>query len=131
MTRRLLIFTIILGAVVVFLGGWWMVYPSPADPKNMKYVLWKAGLCRIDLDIATEAMVGDSGRDRLVLGRTDQELRKRFGFLLEPSEASPYLRTCYQTSPWKGSRVLFIRSSSWMVVFDGGRAANLVLVKGC
>jgi hypothetical protein len=116
--------------VVVFFGGWALMYPSP-DPKNIKYVLWKTDLYRLNFDEATGTMVGDSNRDKLVVGKTKTQLRDKFGSLLSPAEASPYLRGCYQNSSWKDKDVLFIRRSSWMVVFDGDKATNLVLVKGC
>ena len=76
-------------------------------------------------------MVGDSNRDRLVLGKTKDQLGKRFPSLLRLAEVSPYLKGCYEISPWKGKYVLFIGQSSWMIVFDGDKATNLVLVKGC
>ena len=131
MRRRILISVIIfVAAIVMFLGGWVLTYPSP-DPKNIKYVLWKADLYKLNFDEATGTMVGDRNRDKLVVGKTKAQLREKFGSLLSPADASPYLRGCYQNSPWKERDVLFIGRSSWMVVFEGGKAANLVLVKGC
>jgi hypothetical protein len=127
----MLISVIIVVVVVLFFGGWAMTYPSSSDPKNMKYVLWKAGLYKVSLDQATTAMVGDRNRDELVVGKTKAQLQDKFGSLLSPADASPYLRGCYQNSAWKDKDVLFIRESSWMVVFDGDKATNLVLVKGC
>ena len=117
--------------LVACIGGWVLMYPSSSDPKNIKYVLWKAGLYRVNLDVATTAMVGDPSRDKLVVGKTKAQLRDRFGSLLSPAEASPYLRGCYQNSSWKDSEVLFIGQSSWMIVIDGDKATNLVLIKGC
>jgi len=132
--RRSIIAVATFGLVVaVFVGGWIITYPSPADPKNIGYVLWKAGVYRMNLDEVTEAMVGDGDpeKNRLVIGKTESELRKKFGFLLEPFQVSPYLRGCYQSSAWKDRKVLFIRKSPWMVVFTDGKATDLVLVKGC
>ena len=77
------------------------------------------------------AMIGDAGRDKIVVGKTKAQLHDRFGYLVTPGDASPYLRGCYQNSSWKDRGVLFIRKSPWMVVFDGDLASNLVLVKGC
>lgn len=107
------------------------MYPSSSDPKSIQYVLWKAGLYKMDLDIATGTMLGDSGRNGLVVGKTQAELQTRFGYLLTASSASQYLRSYYEKSWWKDRKVLFIRDSPWMVVFDGDRATDLVLVKGC
>ena len=76
-------------------------------------------------------MIGDASRDKLVVGKTKIQLRNKFGYLVKPGDASQYLRGCYENSSWKGKEVLFIRSSPWMIVFDGDRATNLVLIKGC
>ncbi len=119
-----------LGLLLTLVAGWMLMYPSP-DPKNLGYVLWKAGIYKLDLRTATDMMVGDPNRSRLVVGRTRAELRRRFGSLIPPAEATPYLRTCYSNSPWKDRDVAFLASSSWMVVFDGNRATQLVLAKGC
>lgn len=131
MRRFMLIFGAIVLVLVVFLAGWMILYPSPNDPKNVGYILWKSDLYKMNLDVATETMVGDPGRDKLVLGRTQVQLQHRFGFLLEPSQASQYLRGCYQGSPWKDRKVLFIRNSPWMVIFTDDKATDLVLIKGC
>ena len=129
MRRRMLI-SVIIVVVVMFFGGWALTYPTP-DPKSIKYLLWKADLYKLNLDEATGTMVGDRDRDKLVVGKTKAQLRDKFGSLLPPANASPYLRGCYQNSSWKDRDVLFIGQSSWMVVFDGDQATNLVLVKGC
>ena len=109
---------------------WILVYPEP-DPKNIKYVLWKRGLYGMNLDAASGTMIGDSNREMLVLGKTKTELQEKFGYLSTLSEASPYLRGCYENSEWKGNDVLFIRKSPWMIVFRGDKAKELVLIKGC
>ncbi len=116
--------------VAICVGGWALVYPSP-DPKNIKYVLWKAGFYEMNLDVATGTMVGDPNRDKLVVGKTKVQLRNKFGLLLLPADASPYLRGCYLNSSWKNREVVFIGQSSWMLVLDGEKATNLVLIKGC
>lgn len=121
----------VLAIFVVAIVGWELTYPSESDPKNIKYLLWKAGLYRMNMDSATGTMIGDASRDRLVVGKTKAQLRERFGYLLMPADAEPYLRDCYQGSSWKNRDVLFIRKSPWMVVFDGDRAVELILVKGC
>ena len=121
----------VLALFVVAGVGWELTYPSESDPKNIKYLLWKAGLYRMNLDSATGTMIGDASRDKLVVGKTKTQLRERFGYLLMPADAGQYLRGCYQASSWKNRDALFIRKSPWMVVFDGDRAVELVLVKGC
>jgi hypothetical protein len=125
------ILTGVFTVVFVFVTTWVLTYPD-GDPKNIKYVLWKAGLYQMNLDVAAGTMIGDGkGRDNLVVGRTREQLRSRFGYLLTPAEASQYLRGCYQNSGFKAREVLFVRQSPWMVVFDGDKATSLVLIKGC
>lgn len=133
MRRCMIVTTILFFVVSVFFGGWMITYPSTADPKNLGYVLWKAGIYRMNLDKVTEAMVGDGDpeKNKIVIGKTESELRKEFGYLVVPSQASPYLKRCYQTSYWKDQSVLFIRNSQWMVVFRDGKASDLILIKGC
>ena len=130
MKRQMLITGIVIVVVVTFFGGWVLMYPS-TDPHSIKYVLWKDDLYTMNLEEATATMVGDSNRDKLVVGKRKDQLRDKFGSLLSPADASRYLRECYRNSEWKGRDVLFIGQSSWMVVFDGDKATKLVLVKGC
>jgi hypothetical protein len=130
MKRLTSILSIIAIALVISLSGWVLMYPSP-DPKNIKYVLWKVNLYKLNVDEANGTMVGDRDRNRLVIGKTKEQLRDRFGSLLPPKDASPYLQGCYRNSDWRNRDVLFIGHSSWMVVFEGDKAITLVLVKGC
>jgi|SRR5271166_1795525 len=109
---------------------WIVVFPEP-DPKNIKHVLWKHGLYRMNFDAASDTMIGDSSREKLVLGKTKVELQERFGYLSTLSETSPYLKGCYENSHWQGADVLFIRKSQWMIVFSGDKAKELVSFKGC
>jgi len=126
---RILVVTM---AVAFFtIAAWALTYPSASDPKNLRYLLWKAGVYGLDPDIATGTMIGDSSSDRLVVGKTKLQLQDRFGYLVKPSDASPYLRSCYENSRWKGGDVLFIRKSPWMVGFSGDNAKSLILLKGC
>jgi len=113
----------------IFLLFWLLLYPSP-DPKNVKYVMWKEGFHTMDPDTAAGIMVGDVHPERIVLGKTSKQLRRRFGYLTTLVDASPYLQSCYSSSTWTGKKVLFIRASQWMIVFDADRATELVLCKG-
>jgi hypothetical protein len=69
--------------LVAVVGGWELKYWSESDPKNIKYVIWKTGLYRMNLDSVTGTMIGDPSREKLILiiGKTKSELRKRFGYL--------------------------------------------------
>jgi hypothetical protein len=84
----------------------------------------------MDLDKATGNMIGDGNPKLLVLGKTREQLREQFGYLLSPEKASDYLRGFYSAEGWKRGDVSFIRKSPWMVVFKDGKAEELVLVKG-
>ncbi|SRR5258708_49453 len=125
------IIMVIAGAILLFLSVWLLLYPSRSDPKNIQYILWKAGLWNMNLDAAAQTMIGDADAEKLVLGRTEEQVRGRFGYLLLPADATPYLRNCYQGSAWKAKEVRFIRQSPWMIVFESDRAVKLVLIKGC
>jgi hypothetical protein len=124
------ILTGVFAVVFVLVAAWVLTYPN-GDSKNIKYVLWKAGVYGMNLDTAANTMIGDSGRNNLVVGKSKDQLRNKFGYLVKPADASQYLRSCYQNSDWRNKEVLFIRQSPWMVAFDGDRATDLVLVKGC
>ena len=54
--------------------GWAVTYPSDSDPKNIKCILWKNGLYRMNLDTATVAMIGDANSEKLVIGKTQVQL---------------------------------------------------------
>ncbi len=120
----------LLGAVVLVVAVWCCTYSFAHDPKGLGYVLWKSGVYPLNPDRALDVMVGDGDRNKLVFGMTEAELRRKFGYLITPAEASSYLRWCLQTSPWRDSRVLFLRRSPWMVEFEGARASRLILMKG-
>ena len=113
------------------LGALWVAtYPGYYDPKNLHYLLWKWGFASINLDRALSIMTHDNFQP-LVIGRSEDELRERFGYLRSLGEARPYLQGCYRKSDWDGKTVMFLRDSDYMVVFSNGKATDLVLVKGC
>jgi hypothetical protein len=124
--------TVITGsAVILIVAAWMSVHPSGDDPRSLKYVLWKHHLYKLDPDTAIHAMVLDTESNRLVVGKTKAELLDRFGSLVPAADAAPALRDCYKSSPWKDKTAVFIRTSPWMVVFEGDRGSELVLMKDC
>ena len=129
MTRRTLFFLAPVAGLMLFFGGWAATYPGSYDPKCISYVLWKAGVWKMNLDTATEVMVGDAGREKLVIGKSIPQLRERFGYLEDLSQTDGYNRLCHQLGR-SSEKVLFLRRSRWMVVFDGSKATDLVLCKG-
>jgi hypothetical protein len=90
----MLVVTVSVAAVM----EWVLQYPSESDPKNIKYILWKTNLYGMDVDAATGTMIGDRGREKLVVGKTRVQLQEKFGYLVMVTDASPYLRSCYQNS---------------------------------
>jgi hypothetical protein len=118
----------IIVAMMLAVGVWSFTHAG-TNPKNLKYVLWKVGLYRMDIDSAVFTMVRDPDRDKLVVGKTKEELQNRFGDLLTLEQVSQYYRDGYNLG-WKNKDVLFIKNSPWMIVFDHGTATNLVLMKG-
>lgn len=74
-------------------------------------------------------MVGDRYRDHLVLGMTEHDLIRRFGFLRTPANANT-MQKYYYEHIFKGQNVAWLRDSPWMVVFENGRVVRLVLCKG-
>jgi hypothetical protein len=122
----IILFALTLGIVFC----WNAMYPSESDPKNIHYVLWKAGLYPLDPDVALDTMIGDRHRDNLVIGKTREDLNRKFGQLRSPPEAAEYYRKAYEEGPYHGLDVSFLRGSPWMVVFEKGRASRLALIKG-
>ena len=121
---------LLLAFVSVAIVAWAVTYPSENDSKNIKYVLWKKGLYPMNLDAAVGTMIGDKGREELVVGKTKIQLQRKFGYLKSPSEAHPYMKSCYLASPWKDRDALLIRDGPWMVLFSGENATELRLCKG-
>lgn len=68
---KLVLFFLIGGVLSVSL--WEATYPGPFDPKGPMYQGWKLGIYPLDLDKATETMVGDGRADRLVIGKSEEE----------------------------------------------------------
>jgi len=129
LARRIVI--MLSSAAILTAAAWTSVHRSGEDPRSLKYVLWKHHLYKLDPDTAIHAMILDTDRDRLAVGKTKAELLDQFGFLMPAADASPILRDCYESSPWNEKSVLFIRTSAWMVVFEGDRGSELVLMKDC
>src|SRR5580700_6102899 len=113
-------------ALVVFFGLWEWSYPGSADPKNLHYVAWKWHLLPIDHMRALGVMTHDTYSERLVLGKTPDQLARRFGFVRTVSEVGPYLRD-YCAAARPGASVLFLNNSDYMVVMQNNRVTELVL----
>jgi hypothetical protein len=122
---------LVLTPIIVLVIVWSLTYQSESDPKNIKYVLWKNDLYPMNVDKAIGTMIGDAGREKLVVGKTKMQLQKKFGYLVAPSDADPYMKSCYLESHWKDRDVLFIRDGPWMVLFSDEKASELILCKGC
>jgi hypothetical protein len=110
---------------------WFSAHTDDYDPRNLQYVCWKHGFCKIDPQRAIGVMLHDPSAASIVVGKTKGQLAEKFGFTTPLDQASPYLQSCYRGSGFAGKDVAFLRRSDWMVVFADGKVANLVLVKGC
>jgi hypothetical protein len=125
---RILIGLFVLAAIVT--AGWVLAYSDRGDPKNIKYVLWKHGLYPYTFGF-TGNMTHDSSAKELVIGKTKEQLERKFGKLVSLAEASLYLKQEYEEYPYQQEKdVCFIAESWWMVVFNGDKASDLVLCKG-
>ena len=131
MITPLRFFLLVVLLVIVGIALWQVTYSSPGDRKDLRYQAWKLGLYPFDLDQATSTMTGDISPDRLVVGKTKEELIRKFGYVTPLEQASEYIKFCYTNSPYYGKQVLILRHSDWMVVMEDNHAVNLVLVKGC
>jgi hypothetical protein len=116
--------------IVVVVAGWQFVVVGADDPRDLRYQGWKLGLYPLRIDAALNVMINDSHRDSLVVGKTSEELDRRFGSV-SPVPGNTYVKNCYENSPYRGTSVLFIRNSNWMVLMKDGVADGLVLAKGC
>ena len=116
--------------IVVGVAGWQFVVVGADDPRDLRYQAWKVGLYPLRIDAALNAMINDSHRDSLVVGKTSEELDRRFGSV-SPVPGNTYVKYCYENSPYRGTSVLFIRNSNWMVLMKDGVADGLLLAKGC
>lgn len=112
---------------------WLRNYPNADDPKNIDYVLWKHGLNEnMNLDAALRAMTHDSWPVQRIAGLSDEELKKRFGYIRAPDPTSR-IGGCYSAESIRhpaADEVVSLRDSLWIVTLEHGRAVDLVLCKG-
>ena len=92
----------------------------------------------MNLDHALAGMTHDTWAVRLVAGLDRDQLKGRFGRVLELKEARPYDQLCIKQPGTigelgvkaAGKDAVFLRDSDWMVILEDGRAVDLVLCKG-
>jgi hypothetical protein len=116
--------------IVAGVAGWQFVIVGADDPRDLRYQAWKLGLYPLRIDAALNMMINDPHRNTLVVGKTNEELARRFGSV-SPVPGNNYIKNCFENSPYRGSSVLFIRNSNWMVLMKDRVADGLVLAKGC
>lgn len=100
-----------------------------SDPRNLQYILWKAGYYKMDRGRAFETFYIDPGAEKFIVGKTRAQIEAAFGPLPEASPDEPYLKICFPGWPFAGKQVL--RMNPFIIVFEGQRASELILVKGC
>ncbi len=67
--------------LLLVIAGWEMIFPAPYDPRNPRYLLWKAGLWRISYEQATDTLMLDVKRERLIIGKTRAQLDESYPLL--------------------------------------------------
>jgi hypothetical protein len=117
------------GAMLVLFGAWIVLF-RPDDPKSLQYFLWKADLYEMNRGDMLRAFYSDGHRGDLVLGKSEEQLTKRFGRLASSDKMMGDLKAFAQNFRLKGHKVRFINGTAWMIVFDDDRAVSLLLVKG-
>lgn len=131
MTRSRWIALLIVSLGIIVLVGAVFFRRDSTEATSVRYWAWKHGMVKMDLDRALNEMVNDPGRDSLVLGKTEPELKAEFGFTLPVEQASPYVQYCYNNSQYTKDEVFMLRRSNWMVLMRNGKAAQLLRVSGC
>ncbi len=115
----------------LLIAGWESLYCGYYDPKNLAYVLWKHDLWKVDTSRALAVMTHDQDPASLVVGKSKDQIDKKFGPLAPMSEASAYVRGCASQEELTSGNSVMLRQSEWMVTFSDNRAVELTLVKGC
>jgi hypothetical protein len=137
MTRNPKIASTVVLLIPIFVAFLWtLAFQDNDDPKNIKYVLWKHHLNPwMNLDDAAYTVVHDSERDQLIVGRSANELRKRFGYMIVPATRSPYFQDCAADSPTHGpphrhDGALYLRQTDLIVFLNEGTATETMMCKG-
>lgn len=127
--RKIIVTSSIVAVTLIVVSALWVgFYPDKYDPKNPQYVLWKWHLARIDLDRAVSTMQHDRGSEQMILGKSEKELTRRFGYLLPPEAAAPCYRSDSEGIAPPGDKVFFLRKSDYLIVFHDGVAVRVVLL---
>ena len=92
--------------------------------------MWKHRLWSLSYEQIHAGMITDRKRDLLILGKSKPEIASRVGPLTDPRHATPYLRSCYETLPYRDKDVAYLGKSALMVVFEHGRGKTVTIVKG-
>jgi hypothetical protein len=124
--------SLVVALIVAALGvlAWQFLVVGPGDPRDLRYQAWKLCAYPLRIDDALGFMIRDPHRERVVIGKSREQLVRRFGFV-SSTPGNAYVTYCYDNSPFRGESVLFIRNSNWMVLMKDGVADGLVLAKGC
>ena len=123
---------ICIGFLAVFVA-WLALYPQKSDPKNLYYVAWKWGFPTMDPEAACENMIGDRNTEDLVMGKTVEQVRKRFvhlrenDFLFYQQAALERVKKASGKGSFEGKKIVFLGNTYWIVVFKNGRASDLII----
>jgi len=108
----------------------WFGITERNDPRGPRYILWKYGIFSFDPTVTYQAMVGDSESEKLVIGLTVPELKRRFGNLRTRAESTAGYQKYYSDRFFLDQEILWLGDSAWLVVVKDGRVQQLRLMKG-
>jgi hypothetical protein len=133
MAKRIALAILAIAVLLSFVAGFWtLTYPDAADPKNMKYVLWKHGLYHLEPRFILDGLYADPERDKFVIGRSKEEIEAMFGPLIPAKESPNYIPSCFDHSAWPADQTYLVSINLWWAVaFQNNRAVDFRLVKGC
>jgi len=128
--RRCCAFLVLVAILIV--AAWFGLFAlDPGlrhDPRSPHYLLWKYCALPMPKDDAFATAMRDSDRERLVVGRTADELERRFGIVVRRTD-DPNL-TQHQQQYSGAANYAWLGDSWYIVEFRGGRAVSCRLMKG-
>ncbi len=114
--------------MAALLGVWQATYPGPNDPKCIHYVLWKWHLLPLNLHRAVSIMINDPDRDSMLLDKTEEQLRRRFGYLLPAQQVWGCDVKQFNRAIPKADTVFTLRRSDLLIVFHHGVSSQVFYV---
>jgi len=123
----------IAGLSLAILGiiAWEAHFHGTTDPRDLQYIGWKIGIFPFDPDRALGTMILDTHRDKIVLGKTEDELKAQFVYVRAVSADDAHYKDCFKYFGHSaGGRLLTLRDTDWVVLMKNDHVAALTLAKG-